>query len=83
MPENLLDRLTSTEVPPPPRDFRRAVHGKVNQWLLAGQLAELLGQAFVFAVAHLAPAVISLIFFTLTGRHVTHRRPADTHEQKE
>jgi hypothetical protein len=78
MSHNLLEQLTKAEIPPPPRDMRRQVHQRLNQWLVAFQMGDMLLRAFVYAAGHFALAVVSLIFFTLTGKHVTRQTAADT-----
>jgi hypothetical protein len=78
MPNNLLEQLTKSEIPPPPPDMRRQVHRRLNQWLIAAQMGDMLLRAFVYAAGHFAQAVVSLIFFSLTGKHVTRQTAADT-----
>ena len=69
MPNNLLDQLQQSEVPPAPEEIRRAVHARLNQWLLIAQTAELVFSAFGYAALQFTSAVLGLTNFTLSGKY--------------
>ena len=83
MPNNLLDQLQHTEVPPAPVEVRREVHDRLNQWLLASQIAELVLYGFGHAVLQFGAAIFGLINFSLTGnyqlRHTT--KPSEQEDE--
>ena len=66
---NLLDQLSKQPVPPPPPDFGRKVHRRLNGWLLFGQLADLTLRGIPFAALHFMRALAAGVMFTLTGRN--------------
>ena len=66
---NLLDELSQQPVPPPPADFGRRVHRRLNGWLLGGQLADFAVRGMLFAALHFFRALAAGVTFTLTGRH--------------
>ena len=66
---NLLDQLSQQPVPPPPTDFGRRVHRRLNGWLLFGQLADFALRGIPYAALHFTRALIASVLFTLTGRH--------------
>ena len=73
MANNLLDQLQNTEVPPPPVEMRREVHERLNQWLLVGQVSELVLYGFGYAVLQFSEAILGLFNFTLTGNYQLRR----------
>ena len=68
MSTNLFERLADVPVPPPPRSFNAALHQRLNQRLLAGQLLDLATRGFGFAIWHLARAACGLAKLTFTGK---------------
>ena len=73
MQNNLLEQLGRSEVPPPPQEIRRDVHDRLNQWLLAGQIAELVLYAFGYAALQFGNAIVALLNFSLTGKYQLRR----------
>ena len=65
---SFLDQLADVEVPVPPEDFQRRLHRRLNDWLFAVHLGDLIAGAFPYAVKHFARAVGGLILLTLTGK---------------
>ena len=53
--------------------MRRDVHDRLNQWLLAGQIADLVLHGFGYAALQFASAVIGLMNFSLTGEYKLRR----------
>lgn len=66
---NLLDQLSQQPVPPPPSDFGRRVHRRLNDWLLFGQLTDFAVRGLLYAALHFFRALIAGVIFTVTGRH--------------
>ena len=66
---NLLEQLADLEVPPPPAQFDRQLHQRVNRSLLVWQLVDLVVSAMPWAMLHFARALVGLITFTVTGRY--------------
>jgi len=65
---DLLEQLSQSEVPPPPDEFDRQFHQRLNQSLLFGHLVELAFRAIPFAFGFFLQAVIGLLVLSLTGR---------------
>jgi hypothetical protein len=68
MSTDLWEQLAEAEIPAPPPQFERQVHQRLNQTLLAVQLADLLLKGMFFAIGQFALAVLHLVSVTLTGR---------------
>ena len=68
MATDLLEQLSRSEVPPPPDEFDRQFHQRLNQSLLFGHLVELAFRAIPFAFGFFLQAVIGLLVLSLTGR---------------
>jgi hypothetical protein len=68
---NLLDQLADLEVPPPPAQFDRQLHERVNRSLLTSQLVDLAASGLPWAFLHFARACVGFIAFTLSGRYDT------------
>jgi hypothetical protein len=66
--QDLWESLSTTEVPPPPAEFDRGVHHRLNDRLLWGQVAELVFGVLPYALVHLGPAVCGFLVFTWSGR---------------
>jgi hypothetical protein len=70
MPTDLLERLAELPVPPapPPQQFDRAIHRRINSRLLVGQVFDLTLRGFGFGLMHFAKALLGLVRLTLTGK---------------
>ena len=68
MATDLLEQLSQSEVPPPPDEFDRQFHRRLNQSLLFRHFVELAFRAIPFAFGFFMRAVIGLLVFSLTGR---------------
>ncbi len=68
MASDLFERLADVPVPPAPSTLERAVHERINQRLLIGQLLDLATRGFGFAMLHLARAFAELLRLTVTGK---------------
>jgi hypothetical protein len=66
---NLLERLADLEVPPPPVQFDRQLHQRVNRTLVVSQFVDLAASGLPWALLHFGRALIGLILFTVTGRY--------------
>lgn len=71
MNQDLLEQLADTTVPPPPADFDRAVHLRLNRTLIVGQVIELMCLVLPFALVEFARAVAAAAVYTLSGRYPT------------
>ena len=77
MATDFLERLAEAEVPPPPNELAREVHGRLNRVLLAVHLVDLALRGTVYALAQFVRPVAHLIALTLTGRPGTPRREGE------
>lgn len=68
MSHDLLEQLAGTAVPPPPADFDRSVHQRLNRTLVVGQLIEFVAVVLPLSVLEFARATAAALFFTLSGR---------------
>lgn len=73
---NLLDDLAKLEVPPPPTDFNRQVHRRLNGWLLLQQLADLAVKGMAYALLHFLRTIAAGLTFTFTGQDLKPSRPS-------
>jgi hypothetical protein len=71
---DLFEQLAEREVPPPPVDFDRRLHRRLNKYLVALHLVEFVLRVLPYGFAHLGRAVIGFMHMTLTGRHEVDRR---------
>jgi hypothetical protein len=74
MANDLLQRLADSPVPPPPAEFDREVHRRLNSWLVLGQLLDLMFVGVPFVCVHFARAMMGVVVFSLTGRYETRRK---------
>jgi hypothetical protein len=67
---DLLEKLAELPVPPPPAQepFDRAVHRRINQRLLVGQIFDFSLRGCGFAAIHFAKAVVGCLRLTVTGK---------------
>ena len=75
MNHDFLEQLAELEVPEPPAEFDRQLHGRVNQWLLVQQLLDLALRGLPWAVLCFARALVGLGAFSITGRFPDERTP--------
>jgi len=71
---DLFEQLARRDVPPPPVDFDRRLHGRLNKHLVVLHVAEFALRVLPYAAALLGRAVIGWVRLTLTGRHEVDRR---------
>jgi hypothetical protein len=74
MATNLFDQLAELEVPPPPAQFDKQLHERVNQSLVVSHLVDLAFKGLPWALLHFARAFVGFIAFTLTGRYETNSK---------
>ena len=74
MAMNLFDRLADLEVPPPPPQFDKQLHERVNRSLVVSQMVDLAVRGLPWAMLHFARAFVGFVAFTLTGRYETPNR---------
>jgi hypothetical protein len=76
MSVDLLDRLGEVNVPPVPTNFETQLHDRVNNGLLAAQLADFVVRAMPAAFIEFAKALSYLLAISITGREPPRdRRP--------
>jgi hypothetical protein len=68
MARDLLEQLADTPVPPVPESFNRALHERINNRLLVGQLVDFGMNGTVHTLGHLARALTGFVKLTLTGK---------------
>jgi hypothetical protein len=76
MATNLFERLADLEVPPPPIQFGKQLHERVNRSLVASQMVDLAVKGLPWALLHFARALVGLIALTVTGRYETSNKHA-------
>ncbi|HVA47868.1 MAG TPA: hypothetical protein VNH11_15980 [Pirellulales bacterium] len=67
MDHDLLEQLAGTAVPPPPDEFDRSVHQRLNRTLVVGQLVEFVAVALPWALAEFARALAAAALYTSSG----------------
>ncbi len=72
-----LEQLALLDVPAPPPEFDRQLHGRVNRQLIAQHVADLLLHAMPWALLHLAQVLLGLVRFSLSGRFDDERRKSE------
>ena len=65
---DLFDQLAASEVPPPPPQFDRQLHERVNRSLLAMHLADLGASAMPWAMLQLLRALGGFLSLTISGK---------------
>ena len=68
MNHDFLEQLAQFDVPEPPVEFDRQLHGRMNQWLLVQQVIDLALRGVPWAILHFARALVGLGAFSITGR---------------
>jgi hypothetical protein len=68
MASDFFEQLAQSEVPPPPPEFNRQLHQRVNRSLLLVHLADLAVGAVPWAMVQMARALIGLVSLTITGK---------------
>jgi hypothetical protein len=66
--KDLLDQLAEMEAPPPPPEFDRQLHERLNRTLAAQHLIDFAVGAVPWALLHFARAVLGAISFSIGGR---------------
>ena len=74
MATDLFQSLADTPVPPPPAEFDRQVHRRLNSWLVLGQLTDLAFRGLPYVFLHFARAMVGAVLFTVTGRYETRHK---------
>lgn len=69
MNHDLLEQLSGATVPPPPADFDRSVHQRLNRTLVAGHLIDFVCGALPCALAEFAGAMAAAALYTASGRY--------------
>jgi hypothetical protein len=62
-------QLAEAAVPPPPADFDRSVHQRLNRTLAVGQLTEFACIALPCALAEFARALAAAAVYSSSGRY--------------
>jgi hypothetical protein len=71
MMPDLFEQLAQSDVPPPPPQFNRQLHDRVNRSLVASQLADLALGALPWAIGHMLRALGGFFCLTVTGKFTT------------
>ncbi len=74
MTNDFLDQLADFDVPPPPAEFGRQLHVRVNRSLVVVQLIEFACGALPAALWGLGRALGGWARFTLTGKYELNKR---------
>ena len=69
MAPDFLEQLADLEVPPPPSQFGRELHQRMNRDLTIVQLVELLAVVFPAAMFELARAFGGLVRYSFSGKY--------------
>jgi hypothetical protein len=72
-----LEQLAAFEVPAPPPEFDRQLHGRLNRRLIAQHVTDLLLHAMPWALLQLGQALLGLMRFSLSGRFDDERRKSE------
>jgi hypothetical protein len=70
---DLFEQLAQSEAPPPPPQFNRQLHERINRSLLATQLADLVFGALPWALAEFLRALGGFFYLTVIGKFPTSR----------
>jgi hypothetical protein len=74
MATNLFEQLADLEVPPPPVQFDKQLHERVNRSLVVSQMIDLAVTGLPWALLHFARAFVGLIALTVSGRYETNNK---------
>jgi hypothetical protein len=74
MATNLFEQLADLEVPPPPAQFDKQLHERVNRSLVASQMIDLAVKGLPWALLHFARAFVGFVAFTFSGRYETNSK---------
>jgi hypothetical protein len=66
--KDFLEQLAEIETPPPPAEFDRQLHERLNRSLMAQHLLDFAVGAVPWALGHFFRAVVGTLGFTLTGK---------------
>jgi hypothetical protein len=69
---DLFEQLAESPVPPPPAEFDRVVHERLNRALAIGHVVDFAVRAIPFACVEFVRAIGGLIFYTVTGNFPKH-----------
>ena len=72
--KDLLEKLAELEVVPPPPEFDRQLHDRVNRSLLAQHLTDFFAGAVPWVLMHFFRAVLGMAAFSLTGKYEDERK---------
>lgn len=68
MANDFFEQLSQIEVPPPPAEFDRQLHERMNRTLLWVHLSDFAVGTLGFALVNMFRALIGLISLTVTGK---------------
>ncbi|HEX4144832.1 MAG TPA: hypothetical protein VHY91_15115 [Pirellulales bacterium] len=69
MAPDFLEQLADLDVPPPPSEFGRQLHQRMNRDLAIVQFIELVTVVFPAAMFEFARALAGLVRFSLSGKY--------------
>ncbi len=75
--KDILEQLAEVEVAPPPPEFDRQLHQRLNQSLTAQHLIDFVVGALPWALVHFARAVLGAIALTVSGKPADAPRKED------
>ena len=67
---DLFEQLAELDVPPPPVEFDRQLHHRLNRTLVAMQVLDLIVRALPWALWHFGRALLGAVVFTLRGKYL-------------
>lgn len=67
---DLFEQLAEWEVPPPPVEFDRQLHQRLNRTLVAMQVLDLIVRALPWALWHFGRALVGAVVFSLRGKYL-------------
>jgi hypothetical protein len=72
--KDILEQLAKLEVAPPPPEFDRRLHERVNQSLMVQHLIDFVVGAVPWALLHFFRAVVGMARFSITGKFEEERK---------
>jgi hypothetical protein len=73
MAHDVFEQLAESDVPPPPPQFNRQLHERVNRSLAMTQITDLALGAFPWALGQMLRALGGFVCLTVTGKFPTSR----------
>jgi hypothetical protein len=81
--KDILEQLAEMEVAPPPPEFDRRLHQRVNQSLMVQHVVDFAVGAVPWALWHFFRAVLGLVTFSVTGKFGEERKKRGEPDQSD